>query len=227
MGCAMARGPVISAPMNSAPACEIASVVEEIHAPAGEYRRSRLTLAVFMRKVRNRILRQLLWRRGVDVSGAPPITTGKLPAISRSADSRILMGSGCTFGSAASISALRGGVLEIGRNVFINTVGGTICASEHITIGDNSMIADAVVIMDDSFHAVCPAKPARRAPVSIGRNVWINPGVRICPGVTIGDHTVVGAGSIVTRDLPAKCFAAGSPARVVYAFECEDDWVRE
>ena len=49
----------------------------------------------------------------------------------------------------------------------------------------------------------------------IGDNVWLSGGVIVCPGVTIGDDTVVGAGAVVTRDLPAGVVAVGTPARVV------------
>ena len=52
-------------------------------------------------------------------------------------------------------------------------------------------------------------------PVRIGRNCWLGAGVIVLPGVTIGDNTVVGAGSVVTRDLPANVLAVGSPARVL------------
>ena len=52
-------------------------------------------------------------------------------------------------------------------------------------------------------------------PVSIGDSAWLGGGAIICPGVTIGENTVVGAGSVVTRDLPANVVAAGNPCRVV------------
>jgi len=52
-------------------------------------------------------------------------------------------------------------------------------------------------------------------PVTVGDNCWIGGGAILCPGVTVGDRTVIGAGSVVTRDLPADCVAAGNPARVI------------
>ena len=60
-----------------------------------------------------------------------------------------------------------------------------------------------------------PSGSASAEPISIGRNVWLGGGVVVCPGVTIGDDTVVGAGSVVTSDLPAEVLAVGNPARVV------------
>jgi maltose O-acetyltransferase len=57
----------------------------------------------------------------------------------------------------------------------------------------------------------------RLRPIVVGDNVWLGGGVIVCPGVTIGADTVVGAGSVVVRDLPAGVVAVGSPARVVRA----------
>ncbi|HPU00925.1 MAG TPA: DapH/DapD/GlmU-related protein, partial [Bacillota bacterium] len=54
-------------------------------------------------------------------------------------------------------------------------------------------------------------------PVVIGDNVWIGGGAIICPGVRIGDHTTIGAGSVVTRDIPGRVFAAGNPCKVIRA----------
>jgi maltose O-acetyltransferase len=52
-------------------------------------------------------------------------------------------------------------------------------------------------------------------PITIGNNVWLDGGVIVCPGVTIGDNTVVGAGAVVIRDLPANVVAVGNPARII------------
>lgn len=59
-------------------------------------------------------------------------------------------------------------------------------------------------------------------PVRIGRNCWIGAGVVILPGVTIGDHTVVGAGSVVTKDLPPDVVAVGNPCRVLRGINDHD-----
>lgn len=87
-------------------------------------------------------------------------------------------------------------------------------------------MAAGVLILDSSFHDTCPNKPRRDASVVIGRNVWLASRVTVLPGVTIGDHTSVSAGSVVTRDLPDRCIAMGNPAQVVSRFECADDWFR-
>jgi maltose O-acetyltransferase len=52
-------------------------------------------------------------------------------------------------------------------------------------------------------------------PITIGNRVWIGAGVIVCPGVSIGDEAVIGAGSVVTRDVPPRAFAAGNPCRVI------------
>ena len=56
-------------------------------------------------------------------------------------------------------------------------------------------------------------------PIRIGRNVWIGGGAIILPGVTIGDNALIGAGSVVTKDIPSRVFAAGNPCRVIRELE--------
>jgi maltose O-acetyltransferase len=87
-----------------------------------------------------------------------------------------------------------------------------------VTIGDDVQIGPNVQLLT-AFH---PTEPGPRRdkweaarPIVIGDNVWLGGGVIVCPGVTIGADTVVGAGSVVLRDLPAGVLAVGSPARVV------------
>jgi maltose O-acetyltransferase len=87
-----------------------------------------------------------------------------------------------------------------------------------VTIGDDVFVAPNVVIS----AATHPADVATRIsglelgkPVTIGSGVWIGSGVQVLPGVSIGDGTTIGAGSVVTRDIPAHCVAAGNPCRVL------------
>lgn len=89
-----------------------------------------------------------------------------------------------------------------------------------VTIGDDVQIGPHVQLLT----ATHPLEPGPRKdkwesaePIVIGDNVWLGGGVIVCPGVTIGADTVVGAGSVVTRDLPNGVVAVGSPARVVRA----------
>lgn len=88
----------------------------------------------------------------------------------------------------------------------------------HVHIGDNTMFGPNVVIAT-AGHPILPELRARglqfNLPVHIGSNVWIGGGSQIMPGVTIGDDTVIGAGSVVTRDIPSGVVAVGVPCRVV------------
>ena len=61
------------------------------------------------------------------------------------------------------------------------------------------------------------------APITIGDDVWIGGGAIVCPGVSIGNNAVIGAGSVVTKDIPANVVAAGNPARVIGALEVSLD----
>lgn len=105
--------------------------------------------------------------------------------------------------------------ISIGKRVFINS-GCRFQDQGGITIGDDSLIGHNVAIATLQ-HGIDPHRRADLlpAPVSIGRNVWLGANVTVLPGVTIGDDAVVGAGSIVTKDVPAGSIAYGSPARVI------------
>ena len=85
-----------------------------------------------------------------------------------------------------------------------------------ITIGKKVMFGPAVTIATVG-HPIAPdlREYMYTDPVTIGDNCWIGGGVTICPGVTIGENTVIGAGSVVTKDIPANCVAAGNPCKVI------------
>jgi len=95
-----------------------------------------------------------------------------------------------------------------------------------ITIGDDVQIGPRVQLLT-ATHPLAPGprrdKWESAAPIAIGHNVWLGGGVIVCPGVTIGDDTVVGAGSVVTRDLPAGVLAVGAPARVLRSLVADTD----
>jgi len=114
-----------------------------------------------------------------------------------------------------------GGWLEIGEGVFIN-YGCSISANEQVRIGDRCSIGTHVIIMDNDFHQVDPQRREERpnsAPIVLEENVWLGARVIVLKGVTIGHDSVVGAGSVVTRDIPPRCVAAGVPARVIRMLE--------
>ena len=114
--------------------------------------------------------------------------------------------------------------IEAGKNLFVN-YNCTIIDVAKVTIGDNCQLAPNVAI----YTAGHPVYPVTRnsgyeygKAVTIGDNVWIGGNSVICPGVTIASNTVIGAGSVVTRDIPAWSVAAGNPCRVIRAIAEED-----
>lgn len=107
--------------------------------------------------------------------------------------------------------------IHIGENFFAN-FNLTILDEAEVRIGDFAFIGPNVSI----YTACHPLDAATRnttvewaEPETIGHNVWIGGNAVILPGVTIGDNVVVGAGSVVTRDVPSDCVVAGNPARII------------
>ena len=94
----------------------------------------------------------------------------------------------------------------------------TLVDDTEITVGEYTMFGPNVTLAT-AGHPILPELREKgyqyNAPVHIGRNCWLGAGVIVLPGVSIGENTVVGAGSVVTKDLPANVIAVGTPARVV------------
>jgi maltose O-acetyltransferase len=137
--------------------------------------------------VRDAILRELLGAVGKDVVIRPPFR--------------------CEYGSRVTIGA---GTFANYELLMLDVAP--------ITIGTACQIATRVQLLT-ATHPIDP-EPRRigwesAEPIVVGDNVWLGGGVIVCPGVTIGDDTVVGAGAVVTRDLPAGVVAVGSPAKVL------------
>ncbi|WLD57651.1 sugar O-acetyltransferase [Salinispirillum sp. LH 10-3-1] len=110
-----------------------------------------------------------------------------------------------------------GAQVQLGKGVFFNA-NCVVLDAAPVRIGAHTLIGPAVQIYTvlHPMDAETRRTHAEKAlPVTIGDDVWIGGGAIICPGVTIGARTVIGAGSVVTRDLPADVFAAGNPCRVV------------
>lgn len=119
--------------------------------------------------------------------------------------------------ATTELAVEKGGTLILGRNSFIN-YGCSIAATKHVEIGPRTTIGTNVIIMDNDFHTVDPDRRHERppsAPIIIGENVWICARVLVLRGVTIGDNSVIAAGSIVSHDIPANSVAAGQPAKVI------------
>lgn len=107
--------------------------------------------------------------------------------------------------------------VHFGNNVYAN-FGLTLVDDTHIYVGDGTMFGPNCVIAT-AGHPVDPELRERQLqyniPVHIGKNCWLGAGVLVMPGVTIGDNTVIGAGSVVTKDIPANVVAVGNPCRVL------------
>ncbi|WEA01100.1 sugar O-acetyltransferase [Mucilaginibacter sp. SJ] len=104
-----------------------------------------------------------------------------------------------------------------GDNLFLN-FNCIILDCARVTFGDNVFLAPNVQLYT-AYHPVIAAErikgPEYAAPITIGNNVWLGGGVIVCPGVIIGDNTTIGAGSVVTKSIPANVVAAGNPCRVI------------
>lgn len=105
-----------------------------------------------------------------------------------------------------------GARLIIGDNCGFS--GTSIWCFDNITIGNNVRVGANVVIMDGDAHQDDP-RAGKNAPIVIEDNVWIGAGVMVLKGVTIGRNSLIGAGSIVVKDIPANCVAAGNPCKVI------------
>ena len=107
--------------------------------------------------------------------------------------------------------------VHFGKGVYAN-FNLTLVDDTHIYVGDCTMLGPNVTIAT-AGHPVLPELREQayqyNMPVHIGRNCWLGAGVIVLPGVTIGDNTVIGAGSIVTKDIPANVVAVGNPCRVL------------
>lgn len=194
---------------------------------------------MFALRVRNAILtrwwncsgRLLLRGAGVVTHGAT-VFYG-FPIITRFPDTEIEIGNKVVLCSDSRFTAL--GVarpvilrtlrpharIRIGNNTGMS--GAVICSAVSIDIGSECLFGADVQIMDNDFHKVEPknrycdntADKIGSAPIVIEDNVFLGAGVKVMKGVRIGRNSVVGAGSVVTKDIPADSIAVGSPARVV------------
>lgn len=172
------------------------------------------------------IFQWLIKKWNVRARGLPDFN-GAIPDINNLGNFEL--GEACTFRSyrlRQRLSVWKEASLTIGKKCFLNDAV-TICATVSIRIGDNAKIGDQVHIYDSDFHQVTADEAVFQKPVVIGNNVWLGAKSMILAGTTIGDNSVIAAGSIVKGDIPANCVAAGAPAKVLKTFDAPLGWVRK
>ena len=127
--------------------------------------------------------------------------------------SKLQLQGNATILTGCSINIQAHATLTLGRGGYIN-VGARIDCWKSISIGDGTVIGPDVVIYDNDCHCMGSADFGGQA-ITIGNHVWIGTRVVILKGVTIGDSAVIAAGSVVVKDIPPGCLAAGVPAKVI------------
>jgi len=132
---------------------------------------------------------------------------------------RIRIGDSCLIGRSCYFNVTKSGSIAIGNRVLINDFC-YISSNSSISIGDDVMIAEMVAIRDfDHSYSITTlpisAQGFDSSPVTIESNVWIGRLSTITKGVTIGTGSVIGANSVVTKDIPPYVVAAGQPAKII------------
>lgn len=128
-------------------------------------------------------------------------------------------------GARVAIEVGPGALLEIGARSFLNA-GVEIVCHHWVRIGEHCRIGPHCVLADTNHHPVHEGQGVRVAPVKLGRNVWLGRNVIVLPGVTIGDHAVIAAGSVVFADVPAREVWRGNPATYLKPVRASEGFVR-
>ena len=143
-------------------------------------------------------------------------------------DSEITIGSNCTFNSSHSSNLIgvyspciistiaRGARIEIGNNCGFS--GTVIGAALHIKLGNNVRCGANTLVTDSDWHSD-DYRTGEDRPVIIEDNVWLGYGVKVLKGVHIGKNSLIGANSVVTKDIPANVIAVGNPCKVIKQIE--------
>ena len=172
-----------------------------------------------------------LKRQGVTLS--PTARFQGAPIVSMEPDSKIIINDRCALCSDSKSTALgvnhpvvlrtlrSGAIIQIGADTGIS--GGTICSAVSIKIGVGCLFGANVTVVDTDFHSIKPENrrynnnpdDIKCLPVVICDNVFLGTGSIVMKGVTIGDNTIIAAGAVVSRSIPANSIAAGNPAVVI------------
>ena len=179
-------------------------------------------------RLRNRIYTALLsgsfarCARGSRIS--PPLRFSNLHQVSLAES--VIIHSDCWIGVVSSPDSDNSVRLTVGPHSAIG-MGATISAAESIVLEEHVLLARNVYISDHGHAYEDISRPimaqgiSRPAPVRIGRHTWLGQNVVVLPGVTIGEHCVIGANSVVRNSIPAFSVAVGIPARVVKTYNKE------
>jgi acetyltransferase-like isoleucine patch superfamily enzyme len=139
-------------------------------------------------------------------------------------EGRLSIGEGTLLEPGCWVTMAPEARIEIGAGCFLNR-NTMLAAYREIVIGDHVMFANGCFVSDADHRFDDPATPvpwqgfSSKGPVEIGSNSWFGVNCVVTSGVTIGERCVIGANSVVTRDLPPATIAAGSPARVIREIE--------
>jgi acetyltransferase-like isoleucine patch superfamily enzyme len=169
------------------------------------------------------LVARLVWRRfltpvgyRIELEGMAFIGRGVRIQVGKNA--RLRLGRWTWIGRGTKIRCHEGEV-RIGAK----TVMGedcTISAYQHVSIGEQCIVADRVMLIDFDHNVAEVEQPIRlqgiyKRDVRVGNNVWIGYGAQILRGVTVGDNAIIGASAVVSKDVPANAVVAGVPARVI------------
>ena len=170
-----------------------------------------------------RLLWRYTWRRLLTTAGrrwqtSGPVFFGKRLELEIGKRGTIRFGRFCWIGDGSKIRCHEGEVM-IGDKTVIGQEC-TISAYQHVRIGEQCVIADRAMFIDFDHGVVDVEQPIRRQgiykrDVEVGSNVWIGYGACILRGVRVGDNSVIGTNSVVTRDVPANAVVGGVPARIL------------
>jgi acetyltransferase-like isoleucine patch superfamily enzyme len=153
-----------------------------------------------------------------------PVHGDVLPALR---EGRLEIGAGTLLEPGVWLTAPGAARIRIGEGTFLN-LRVMIASLELVEIGDHCMLANGCMVSDSAHRFDDPSRPitwqgfTSKGPTRLGDNVWLGANVVVTSGVTIGERCVIGANSVVTRDVPPFSVAAGAPAKVIRAIEYPD-----
>jgi acetyltransferase-like isoleucine patch superfamily enzyme len=166
---------------------------------------------------------RLLWRRWLTPAGhrmrlSGMVFLGRGVQLEIGKHAMVDFGRWVWIGHGTKIRCHEGSVSIGDKTVFGQEC--TLSAYQRISIGEQCIVADRVMMIDFDHSVADVERPIRaqgiyKRDVTIGNNVWIGYGAQILRGVEVGDNSIIGASSVVTKDVPANAVVAGSPARVV------------